>query len=349
MGRRRGLSASLCLWLSGSTGSPTLKLRLPACSPAPARCCEALLHCWGFALAGNFLQRYHTTSTARQQHRHCTVTASSLHRHRSTLSDRITHGSMDGVNLVQRVSMSLRAGTALGRRDAQSHTEQEEYLTYAVFMADFIPFLAVAIYILLAVVIGWKYLGIDVEAYGGCYELEELEQGDDGGSRGEEEEEDDNDNEGIFLLHYIQSGQAPQQQERDQAEPVHKPPLDDSRHSLDNIITTTPNGISKYFHPTSGRLRDDIVHPTQTRLDRMLGDDEDEGHGSIAWYKALQRFSDKFILKAQAWLDKDEANIDRVEHRETSKVCGESNRVVRQILRERREEGGYKDAEDNLH
>ncbi|DAA75367.1 TPA_exp: Uncharacterized protein A8136_1764 [Trichophyton benhamiae CBS 112371] len=299
---------------------------------------------------------------------------------------------MDGANisgLVQRVSTSLRAGTALGRRDAQSHTEQEEDLTYAVLMADLIPLLAVAIYVLLAVVIGWKhivaavtkgralfgscrrggwpiarksrhrdaeqglnrhnrYLGMDVEAYGGYYELEELEQGDDEDSR-EEEEEDDNDNEGIFLLHYIQSGQAPQQQERDPAEPVHKPPLDDSRHSLDNIITTTSNGISKYFHPTSGRLRDDIVQPTQTRLDRMLGDDEDEGHGNIAWYKALQRFSDKFILKAQAWLDKDEANIERVEHRETSNVCGESNRVVRQILRERREEEGYKDAEDNLH
>ena len=70
MGRRRGLSGSRCVWLSGSTGSPTLKLRLPACSPAPARCCEALLHCWGFDLAGNFLQRHSTTSIARQQHRH---------------------------------------------------------------------------------------------------------------------------------------------------------------------------------------------------------------------------------------------------------------------------------------
>ncbi|EZF29628.1 hypothetical protein H101_06713, partial [Trichophyton interdigitale H6] len=104
-----------------------------------------------------------------------------------------------------------------------------------------------------------------------------------------------------------------------------------------------------YFHPTSGRLRDDIVHPTQTRLDRMLGDDEDAGHGNIAWYKALKRFSDKFILKAQAWLDKEEASIDRIEHRERSNVCGESSRAVRQILRERREEGGYKDAEDNMY
>ncbi|EZF22623.1 hypothetical protein H112_04583 [Trichophyton rubrum D6] len=300
---------------------------------------------------------------------------------------------MDGVNLVRRVSTSLQAGTVLGRRDAQSHTEQEEYLTYAIFMVDFIPLLAVAIYILLAVVIGWKYIvaavtkgrslfakcrrggwplarksrhrdaeqglsrhnryrGIDVGAYGGQYELQELELGDDEDCQkgeGEEEEEDDNDNEGIFLLHYIQSGQTPQQQERDPAEPVHQPPPDDSRHSLDNIITTTSNGVSKYFHPTSGRLRNDIVHPTQTRLDRMLGDDEDEGHGSIAWYKALQRFSDKFILKAQAWLDKEEARMDRVEHRETSNVRGESNRAIRQILRERREERGYKDAEDNLY
>ncbi|KDB20990.1 hypothetical protein H109_07069 [Trichophyton interdigitale MR816] len=302
---------------------------------------------------------------------------------------------MDGINfsgLFRRVSTPLRAGTVLERRDPQSHTEQEEYLTYAIFMADFIPLLAVAIYILLAVVIGWKhilaamtrgralfarcrqggwpiarksrqrlnrhngYRGIDVEAHGGHYELEEFELGDDADCQGEgeeeeeeEEEDDDNNNEGIFLLHYIQSGQAPQQQERDTAEPVHQPPPGDSRHSLDNIITTASNDISKYFHPTSGRLRDDIVHPTQTRLDRMLGDDEDAGHGNIAWYKALKRFSDKFILKAQAWLDKEEASIDRIEHRERSNVCGESSRAVRQILRERREEGGYKDAEDNMY
>ncbi|EFR01017.1 hypothetical protein MGYG_04019 [Nannizzia gypsea CBS 118893] len=278
-------------------------------------------------------------------------------------------GSTNLFVLVRRVSTSLQTGTGIGRRDVQSQSpsqsqaEQEEYLAYALFMADFVLLLAAAVYVVLVVVICWKYIfaavtmigrssvsrcrravgqvagrhrhghnrhgrrrGIDVEAYEGCYTPEELELEDDGGR------EDDNDDE-----------------ENDLAELAHQPPLDDIRHSLDNIDGMDSLGISKYFDPTTGKLRLDIVHPTQTALDRMLGEKK-EGHKSIAWYKALQRFSDNFILKAQAWLDKEDENDGRSKHGEASVLCDEeSNKAVRRILRERAGNGGYEDAEDNMY
>ncbi|EEQ29236.1 hypothetical protein McanCB56680_002398 [Microsporum canis] len=106
-------------------------------------------------------------------------------------------------------------------------------------------------------------------------------------------------------------------------------------------------GISKYFHPDTGRLRDDILSPTQTALDSMC---EYEVHGNAPWYRSIQRISDKLILKAQKWLDKEDEDENKRRPQETPILCdGESNIAVRRILLERREGDAYGDGEDDLY
>ncbi|KAF3479672.1 uncharacterized protein GIQ15_06648 [Arthroderma uncinatum] len=242
--------------------------------------------------------------------------------------------------------------------DTELPTAQDMHPESSVFIADLILILAITIYIFLTIYMMWKYVSvlamkewvlcarrgyqrsnrhsarpaIDTEAEGNYNTLEEHDLS------------DDEDGEGIQLLQQTSSDLvAPDvavNSSQHRGRETEVSPSRSASHTRDHSDDITSLGISKYFHPETERLRDDILGPTETALDRMCAAPEDGIHGNRPWYKPIERFSDRLILKAQAWLDGEQESIEDTRREQESRMLcdGERNRAVRQILLARQDE-----------